>query len=70
MSNKRVRDLCRVVESLGLKVVSVSVSGGSHYKVKISNGSKERVSFAAFSPGDTRSVLNWKSDLKKSFFTN
>jgi hypothetical protein len=66
---KRIRHVCKAAESLGLEVLDVGISGGSHIKLKLRRGEVTKTTFVAFSSGDRRSLLNWKSDMRRAFGT-
>ncbi len=62
---KRLRPYLEHLESLGLRVANVEVSGSSHYKITVTYKGKRRFFIAAYSTSDRRSFENWKSDARK-----
>jgi hypothetical protein len=62
MTDRRLRSLEQLAAAEGLTVLSVGVSGGSHFKLRArAADGREESFFAAFSPSDRRSHINCRA---------
>jgi len=67
MTLRAKRDLARVVEAEGLKVVGITQTGGNHLKVVVDFGrSVQRAFIAALTASDQRAITNFRGDVRRA----
>lgn len=64
--HKHMRELSRVVSSVTTDH-EISISKGNHIQVVIRCGEKERKLFSGKTPSDHRSLMNFKSTVRKAY---
>ena len=65
MQPKRLRPYLEAVKRMGATVEDVTITGSSHYKVKVTAGGNRRFFIVPFSSSDHRSFLNWKCQVRR-----
>lgn len=64
--NRRERDLIRMAESFGLRVVEIGKSRGCHYRMVVETAAGERVTtFMAATPRDYRGDKNQRATFRR-----
>jgi hypothetical protein len=63
--HKRRRELLAMAEQLGCGC-EIEQSGGDHMRVTLTHKGRTRKLFASLSPGDRRSDMNFRSDMRRA----
>jgi hypothetical protein len=64
---KTLRGLKQRMDELGLTVVSLTLGGGGHYKIKVRKGDRLRTIICPTKLGDVRAEKNWVAQLRRTF---
>lgn len=62
--NKRVREIQSTFKDLGVEIENLEKSV-KHYKIYVKKGCEKKMFVAAGTPSDKRSILNFRSDIKR-----
>jgi hypothetical protein len=65
MRRRMLQPYREIVEDLGAKILKITITGSTHYKVEIEARGRRRVFVASSSPSDHRAILNWKCDVRR-----
>lgn len=65
MRRRALQSYSEIVGDLGAKILRVTITGSTHYKVEIEARGRRRFFVAPSSPSDRRALLNWKADVRR-----
>lgn len=64
--NAREREVCKLVEKAGLKVLEIGISGGCHIRMRVQRADGQTcLAFAPLTPSDRRGAKNKLSELRR-----
>lgn len=65
MKARRYSRHAKYLRELGVDLVGVNVTGGTHLKMQVTYGGNNRFFILSNTTSDHRSFLNWKCDVRK-----